>query len=99
MTEAGQRDACAILPRMILVRNIASLLFCLICSVASLDAKVVRVEITSRTAVLGGRAFGEAGPYERIVGRVYFSASVANAHNRRIVDLDKAVNLKNGEVG
>jgi hypothetical protein len=98
MTEACHQDVYAILPRMILCRNIASLLFCLICSVASLDAKVVRVEITSRTAVLSGRAFGEAGPYERIVGRVYFSASVANAHNRRIVDLDKAVNLKNGEV-
>jgi len=28
-------------------------------------------------------------PYERIVGRVYFSVSVANAHNQRIVDLDK----------
>jgi hypothetical protein len=83
---------------MVLRRNIASLLFCLICSAASLDAKVVRVEITSRTAVLGGRAFGDAGVYERIVGRVYFSASVANPHNRRIVDLDKAVNLKNGEV-
>src|ERR1700730_8965783 len=89
---------CAILPRMILCKNIASLLFCLICSVALLDAKVVRVEITSRTAVLGGRAFGEAGHYERIVGRVYFAVPVANPHNRRIVDLDKAVNLKNGEV-
>ena len=83
---------------MILRRSITPLLFCLIWSVASLHAKVTRVEITSRTAVLGGRTFGDAGAYERIVGRVYFSASVANPHNRRIVDLDKAVNLKDGEV-
>ena len=49
--------------------------------------------------MLNGQSFGGAGSYERIVGRVYFSVSVANAHNRRIVDLDKAVNLKDGEVG
>src|SRR3984893_9938415 len=83
---------------MILRRSMAPLLFCLICSVASLHAKVVRVEVTARTPVLSGRPFGDAGPCERIVGRVYFSVAVANSHNRRIVDLDKAVNLKNGEV-
>ena len=33
-----------------------------------------------------------------MAGRVYFAVSVTNPHNRRIVDLDKAVNLKNGEV-
>jgi Alpha/beta hydrolase domain len=78
---------------------IGSLLLCLICGVASLDAKVVRVEVTSRSDVLNGQAFGSAGAYERLVGRVYFSVAVANPHNRRIVDLDKAVNLKDGEVG
>jgi hypothetical protein len=63
-----------------------------------LSARVTRVEIASRTDVQGGKAFGNAGAYERITGRVYFSVPVANAHNRRIVDLDKAVNLKDGEV-
>ena len=58
----------------------------------------MRVEVTSRTDVLNGQAFGAAGAYERIVGRVYFSVSVTNPHNRRIVDLDKAANLKDGEV-
>jgi hypothetical protein len=48
--------------------------------------------------VLGGKPFGEVGPYERITGRVYFALPVANLHNRGIVDLDRAVNLKNGEV-
>ncbi len=80
-------------------RGVGLLLIYLICSVASLSAKVVRVEVTSRTDVLNGQAFGGAGSYERIVGRVYFSVSVANAHNRRIVDLDKAVNLTDAEVG
>jgi hypothetical protein len=72
----------------------------LVCALftAALHARVVRVEIQSRTDVLDGRPFGEAGPYERILGRVYFSVPVANPHNRRIVDLENAVNLKDGEV-
>ena len=61
-------------------------------------ARVVRVEIASRSDVLGGREFGDAGAYERLAGRVYFSVAVDNAHNRRIVDLDNAVNLQGGEV-
>ena len=36
------------------------------------DAHVTRVEIISRTDVQDGRAFGLAGAYEKIVGRVYF---------------------------
>ena len=65
---------------------------------APLEARVTRVEITTRTDVLGGKAFGDAGAYERITGKVYFSLPVANPHNQRIVDLANAVNLKNGEV-
>ena len=63
-----------------------------------LSARVTHVEIASRTDVLGGKAFGSAGAYERITGRVYFSLDVANPHNSGIVDLKNAVNLKNGEV-
>ncbi|HSS97329.1 MAG TPA: alpha/beta hydrolase domain-containing protein, partial [Terriglobales bacterium] len=61
-------------------------------------ARVSRVEITSRHEVLHGKTFGNAGSYECITGRVYFSLPVANAHNQRIVDLGKAANLKDGEV-
>lgn len=38
-------------------------------------ARVVRVEITSRSDVNQGKPFGLAGPYERIQGRVYFAVS------------------------
>lgn len=58
----------------------------------------MRVEVTSQTTVLNGRAFGNAGAYERLAGRVSFSVPVANPHNLRIVDLPNAVNLKNGLV-
>jgi hypothetical protein len=56
------------------------------------------VEITSRTDIQEGRAFGNAGAYEKIIGRVYFAVDPANLHNRQIVDLDKAPRNANGEV-
>jgi hypothetical protein len=73
-------------------------LLALFLAVLPLHARVLRVEVASRTSVLDGKAFGDAGAYERITGRVYFSLPVANVHNLRIVDLGNAVNLKNGEV-
>ena len=63
-----------------------------------LNARVLHVDVATRTPVLDGKIFGAVGPYERITGRVYFSLPVANPHNQRIVDLRNAVNLKNGEV-
>jgi hypothetical protein len=61
-------------------------------------ARVLRVEIASREAVLDGRPFDAAGPYERLKGRIYFSVPVANPHNAAIVDLPRAANLHDGEV-
>jgi hypothetical protein len=74
------------------------LILVLALTVLPLSARVLRVEIASRSDVLNGKAFGDAGVYERITGRVYFSLAVSNPHNLRIVDLGNAVNLKNGEV-
>jgi hypothetical protein len=65
---------------------------------SSCEAHVARVEIISRTDVQDGRAFGSAGAYEKIVGRVYFAVKPENAHNRQIVDLDKAPRNAQGEV-
>jgi len=62
------------------------------------EAHVTRVEILSRTDVQDGRAFGLAGAYERIIGRVYFAVDPANIHNRQIVDIDKAPRNPQGEV-
>lgn len=65
---------------------------------APLQARVIRVEIESRTDVLNGKSFGAAGTYERLTGQVYFTVRVDNPHNSRIVDLRNAVNLHKGEV-
>jgi Alpha/beta hydrolase domain len=79
-------------------RGLLCLLIAVLCYAPSVDARVTRVEIASRADVLNGAAFGVTGAYERLTGRVYFSASVANPHNSGIVDLKNAVNLKRGEV-
>ena len=74
------------------MRSRSFLLFALIylgLSVLPVYPRVLRVEIASRNDVLGGKAFGDAGSYERITGRVYFSLPVNNRHNERIVDLKK----------
>jgi hypothetical protein len=85
------------LPGMILLaRRLA--FFLSLFAVPLLSARVTRVEIASRADVLEGKSFGASGSYERITGRVYFSVPVANAHNKVIVDLANAVNLKDGEV-
>jgi hypothetical protein len=65
---------------------------------SSADAHVTRVEILSRADIQDGRAFGLAGAYERIIGRVYFAVNPENIHNRQIVDLDKAPRNAQGEV-
>jgi len=73
-------------------------LFALCLVLPGASGRVIRVETLSRQDVLGAAAFGDAGPYERIVGRVHFAVSISNPHNQRIVDLDKAGNLTDGEV-
>jgi hypothetical protein len=84
---------------MQLPRRFSALLLLLaVAAVTPLQARVLRVDIASRTDVLNGKQFGDVGAYERITGRVYFAIPIANAHNQRIVDLGNAVNLKNGEV-
>jgi hypothetical protein len=52
-------------------------------------AEVTRIEIATRTDVLAGKAFGDTGPYEEIVGKVYYSLDPDNPRNKSIADLDK----------
>ena len=79
-------------PRVLVLLLISAL------AASPLHARVIRVEVATRTDVFNGEQFGTAGAYERITGRVYFSLPVDNPHNSRIVDLRNAVNLQNGEV-
>jgi hypothetical protein len=62
------------------------------------QARVVRVEILSRSDVAEGKPFGAVGAYEKLTGRVYFAVNPADIHNRQIVDVDKAARNAHGEV-
>jgi hypothetical protein len=62
------------------------------------QAEVTRVEITSRTDVMNGTAYGAAGPYEQLTGRIYFAIDPANTRNRVITDLDRAPKNAAGKV-
>ena len=73
------------------------LLVFLLCS-GTLWAEVARIEIQERSDVLGGRAFGLAGPYEKLVGKVYFAVDPSNPINQIIADIDNAPRNAAGQV-
>src|SRR5258706_1648049 len=64
----------------------------------TLRGEVARVEISRRQDVLGGKAFGSAGAYEKLAGKVYYAVAPENPHNRIIADLDKAPRNSQGKV-
>src|SRR5882724_2284497 len=75
---------------------IATVMLALVSSVA--DARVVRLRIERRELILDGRAFGAAGPYEKLVGKVDFGLDPNLPHNGDIVDLKLAPRNAAGEV-
>lgn len=80
------------------ITRLVALSLALACLAATADAKVTRLEITSRADVAGGKSFGAAGPYEKIAGKLTFEVDPKAARNRQIVDLDKAPRNARGMV-
>jgi hypothetical protein len=50
---------------------------------ASVEAGVTRLQIDRREIVLDGRAFGAAGPYEKLSGTVHFALDPALPQNHQ----------------
>src|ERR1043165_3631605 len=100
ITSGGQMRSFLMraLPMFVLKMRIVSAVLLIAMLTGAASARVVRVEITSRADIENGKAFGNAGPYEKITGRVFFAVDPANPHNRQIVDLDKAPRNAQGEV-
>jgi hypothetical protein len=71
---------------------------CILAFAGSAAAEVVRFQIDRRTDVLGGRAFGKAGPYELLEGRIAFEFDPASPQNRAIVDFTIAPRNAAGRV-
>jgi hypothetical protein len=62
------------------------------------QAALVRVELTERSAILDGRAFGKAGAYERLIGKAYFAVNPLAAANADVVNLKLAPRNASGQV-
>src|ERR1700744_3832455 len=56
----------------------------------SAHAELTRIEIKSTKDVLGGKAWGNTGAYEELIGTAYFTVDPKAAANRNIPDIDKA---------
>ena len=61
-------------------------------------AEVTRVVVERREDVLGGKAFGDVGPYEKIVGKVHFAVDPKNPRNAVIADVGLAPRNAQGKV-
>lgn len=61
-------------------------------------AALYRIYVEERTDVLGGRNFGNAGPYERIVGKAHFLVDPNLPANKLIADIEKAPRNADGMV-
>ncbi len=65
---------------------------------AAADAQVTKLEFLSREPVANGQAFGAAGAYEQIRGRIYGEVDPRDAHNRIIQDIELAPRNARGKV-
>jgi hypothetical protein len=65
---------------------------------APVSAEVVRIEVQSRADVAGGMAFGAAGAYEKLSGRIFFAVDPSLPANRIVADIDKAPRNAAGRV-
>src|SRR5216683_750482 len=70
----------------------------LMLAASAADARVVRLRIERREVVLDGRAFGAAGPYEKLIGKVDFGVDPNLPRNEIIVDVKLAPRNARGEV-
>jgi hypothetical protein len=61
-------------------------------------AQVTRLEITARDTVANGRAFGDAGSYVNVRGRVHGEVDPGDRRNRIIQDIDLAPRNARGRV-
>jgi alpha/beta hydrolase family protein len=80
------------------MRSLVALTVTLLSVPSFVEARVIRLRIERREVVLNGRAFGAAGPYEKLVGKVDFGLDPSLPRNGDIVDLKLAPRNARGEV-
>jgi hypothetical protein len=62
------------------------------------EARVTRIQITSRVVVADGISFGDSGAYEKLRGTVFFEVDPLDNRNAVVFDLDKAARNALGRV-
>ena len=81
-----------------MTRTIGTLLTLLCLAVSAADAEVIRIEVRLRADLAGGMSFGLAGPYEKLVGTIYFAVDPDNPANQIITDIALAPRNADGLV-
>src|SRR3989441_3614175 len=85
--------------RMLATRsNALNVLLFVSLAVAPASADVMRIEVQSRSDLVGGQPFGAAGPYEKLSGKIFFAVDPALPANRIVTDIDKAPRNAAGKV-
>src|SRR5438445_3182757 len=85
--------------RMLATRsNALNVLLFVSLAVAPASADVVRIEVQSRSDLVGAQPFGAAGPYEKLSGKIFFAVDPALPANRIVADIDKAPRNAAGKV-
>jgi hypothetical protein len=77
---------------------IGSTALALIALTVTAQARVTRIEISKQEPFAAGQAFGDAGAYERVIGRFHGELDPKAPLNAVIVDLDKAPRNARGMV-
>ncbi len=78
--------------------TVSKVLFIVFLIASSASAEVVRVDIDIHEDVLGGRSYGLAGPYEKIIGTMHFAVDPTNSANEIVVDIEHAPTNTDGLV-
>src|SRR5204863_9052714 len=69
-----------------------------LCFGSAMHAGLIRIELSERSDVLGGKSFGAAGSYERLIGKAYFAVDPKLAANKIVCDIDKGPRNESGLV-
>jgi len=72
--------------------------FATLCVPLTAAAEVARLRVEHRETIAGGRSFGAAGAYEKLVGKVDFEFDPTLPANQIIVDLKRAPRNTRGKV-
>ncbi|MCI0400674.1 MAG: hypothetical protein L0Z68_05165 [Gammaproteobacteria bacterium] len=95
MKGAGPKDPIREALRILLLGGLCT---CAVLGQVPCRAQLAAIDVTGRDDVLGGRSFGEVGPYEKLTGTIRFEFDPNNPMNARIVDLAKASRTALGKV-